>query len=314
MRTAPIEPVDLAGVFAVPPLGRRADHARSVDFNANGRLRDYILAGGVTRLLYGGNAFLYHVTLREYDDLLGWLAEAPGTVWAIPSVGSSFGRALGQAMLLRHYRFPCVMLLPCGDPCDAAGLEQGAREIADAAGSPLILYVKDTRNWGDDIPRGLDAIGRLVNDGVAVGIKYAIVREDPADDGYLEQLLARVDRARVISGIGERPAIAHLSGWGLPGFTTGSGCLAPVMSQALFTAIVRGDLDTARRLREAFVPLEDLRDRWGAARVLHEAVALAGIVETGPIIPFLSGLDDRQRHTLRPIARALAEPSAALHV
>ena len=176
-----------------------------------------------------------------------------------------------------------------------------------------MLYVKDTRNWGDDIPRGLDAIGRLVDDGVAVAIKYAIVREDPADDTYLEQLLARVDRARVISGIGERPAIAHMTAWGLPGFTTGSGCLAPVLSQAMFSAIARGDLDIARRLRDAFVPLEDLRDRWGAARVLHEAVALAGVVETGPIIPFLSGLDDRQRQTLRPIARALAEPSAALH-
>jgi len=313
MRTARIDPSDLAGVFAVPPLARRPDHARSLDFDANARLRDHILAVGVTRLLYGGNAFLYHVTLREYDDLLGWLAEAPPDVWTIPSVGSSFGRALGQAMLLRHYRFPCVMLLPCGDPHDAAGLEQGAREIADAAGSPLILYLKDARGWGDDVPGGLDAIGRLVDDGVAVAIKYAIVRQDPVDDPYLEQLVARVDRARVISGIGERPAIAHLTAWQLPGFTTGSGCVAPMRSQALFTAIASGDLETARRVRQAFLPLEDLRDAWGAARVLHEAVALAGIVETGPIIPFLSGLDDRQRAALRPIARALSEASAALH-
>jgi hypothetical protein len=64
---------------------------------------------------------------------------------------------------------------------------------------------------------------------------------------------------------------------------------------------------------EVFLPLEDLRDRWGAARVLHEAVALAGIVETGPIIPFLSGLDDRQRAALGPVARALSEASTALH-
>jgi dihydrodipicolinate synthase/N-acetylneuraminate lyase len=205
------------------------------------------------------------------------------------------------------------MLLPCSDPCDAAGLEQGAREIADAAGSPLILYLKDPRNWGHDIPAGLDAIGRLVDDGVAVAIKYAIVRHDPADDGYLEQLLARVERARVISGIGERPAIVHMTTWQLSGFTTGSGCIAPLLSQALFTAIARGDLETARRAREVFLPLEDLRDRWGAARVLHEAIALAGIAETGPIIPFLSGLDDRQRAALRPVAHALFEASMALH-
>jgi hypothetical protein len=40
---------------------------------------------------------------------------------------------------------------------------------------------------------------------------------------------------------------------------------------------------------------------------------LAGIAETGPIIPFLSGLDDRQRAALRPVAHALFEASMALH-
>jgi dihydrodipicolinate synthase/N-acetylneuraminate lyase len=313
MRTGSIEPADLAGVFAVPPLARVSDPSRMLDFHESARLRDHILAGGVTRLLYGGNAFLYHVTLREYEDLLAWLADAPAGVWAIPGLGPSFGRALDQAVLLRRYRFPCVMLLPCGDPRDAPGLEQGAREVVDAAGSPLMLYLKDVHTWGTDAARGLDAVGRLVDAGVAVAIKYAVVRDNPADDAYLGQLLARVDPRRVISGIGERPAVVHMSDWGLPGFTTGSGCIAPVLSQSLFTAMTRGDVDAARQLRESFLPLEDLRDAWGPARVLHEATALAGIAETGPIVPFVSGLDERQRAALRPIARALFELGIALH-
>ena len=47
----------------------------------------HIEAGGITRLLYGGNAFLYHITLDEYEALLGWLAVFPSSRWAIPSLG-----------------------------------------------------------------------------------------------------------------------------------------------------------------------------------------------------------------------------------
>jgi dihydrodipicolinate synthase/N-acetylneuraminate lyase len=197
------------------------------------------------------------------------------------------------------------MLLPCADPRDAEGLEAGAREIAQRAGVPLVLYLKDRDNWGRDEARGLDAVGRLVADGVASAIKYAVVREDPGVDPYLEALLQRVDRRYVISGIGERPAVVHLEQWQLTGFTTGSGCVAPALSQAIFEACGRGDFDTARALRSVFLPLEDRRDEWGPARVLHAAVALAGIAGTGPIPPFVSALSAQQQQALAPIARAL---------
>src|SRR4029450_1257780 len=85
-----------------------------------------------------------------------------------------------------------------------------------------------------------DAIARLVSDGVVVAIKYAVVRQDPSTDAYLEGLLARVYRARVVSGMGERPAVQHMRQFGLPGFTTGSGCVAPSLSQAPFDAGTSG--------------------------------------------------------------------------
>jgi hypothetical protein len=40
-----------------------------MDYEQNERLARHIVAGGVTRLLYGGNAFLYHVTLAEYEAI-----------------------------------------------------------------------------------------------------------------------------------------------------------------------------------------------------------------------------------------------------
>ena len=97
--------------------------------------------------------------------LLGWLATFPSTRWAIPSLGPSFGRAIDQARLLRRHPFRCAMMLPCSDPRDAAGMEAGLREVANAAGVPLILYLKSEDGFGSARDAGLDAIGRLMDDG-----------------------------------------------------------------------------------------------------------------------------------------------------
>lgn len=310
MKTTLVSTEDLRGVFPVPPLARKTDAARSLDFDQSERLVRHMREGGMRRFLYGGNAFLYHLTLAEYEQLLEWLSGFEGDLWAIPSLGPSYGRAMDQARLLRGYSFPCAMMLPCGDPRDAAGLERGYREASDAAGMPLIIYIKDEGNLGGDLEAGLDAVARLVDEGVCVAIKYAVVREDPARDRYLERLLARVDRGRVISGIGERPAVVHMRDWNLPGFTTGSGCLAPRMSAQLFRACAEGDYENAEGLRSKFIPLEDLRDEWGPARVLHQAAASAGLAETGPIPPYVSALSEAQLEQLTPVAGKLLDEDA----
>jgi dihydrodipicolinate synthase/N-acetylneuraminate lyase len=212
--------------------------------------------------------------------------------------------------IVRAHRFPAVMMLPCGDPRDARGLEAGYREIADAAGVPLVLYLKSTDAMGADENAGLDAVARLIRDGIAIAIKYAVVLDDPSHDPYLDGLLRRVDKARVISGMGERPAIVHLRDFGLPGLTTGSGCIAPRRCQELFEAVGAKDWPRAEALRALFMPLEDLRDAWGPARVLHRATETAGIAATGPIPPYVSPLADKQIVHLTPVARALKERDA----
>ena len=310
MMSGPITLQDVAGVFAVPPLPRRPDRRRSLNLDAAECVARHIEAGGITRFLYGGNAFLYHVTLDEYESLLDWLAGFADTRWPIPSVGPSFGRAIDQARLVRHHAFRTAMLLPCNDPRDARGMEAGVREIADAAGVPLILYLKSDAGFGNDKEAGLDAIGRLVDDGIAVAIKYAVVLDDPRRDPYLDALLRRVDRHRVISGMGERPALVHMRDFALPGLTTGSGCIAPHMCTALFDRANEKDWQRAEELRSQFMPLEDLRDRWGPARVLHHATELASIAPTGPIPPYVSPLGAKLLQELAPVARALRERDA----
>ena len=302
-----INPSDLNAVYAVPPLPRKRDSRRSLDFDAAECVARHIEAGGITRYLYGGNAFLYHITLEEYEALLEWLSGFAPTRWPIPSLGPSFGRAMDQVALLKRHRFRTAMMLPCGDPRDADGIEAGLREIADAAGLPLILYVKSEDGFGSDKEAGLDAIGRLMDDGIGVAIKYAVVRSDPRQDAYLDGLLRRVDRTRIVSGIGERPAVVHLRDFGLHGFTTGSGCIAPAACSRIFSACRAKDWSAAEERRARFMPLEDLRDEWGPARVLHHATELAGIAPTGPIPPFVAPLARPQLDQLAPVAVALRE-------
>lgn len=237
--------------------------------------------------VYGGNANLYHLAPAEFGRLLELLADlqAEGD-WIVPAVGSDFGKALDQLRLLRSAPFATALVLPHRFPARPGGVATGLRRLADAFGRPLMAYVKDDR--------AIDPadLGRLVADGAVGAIKYAVVRDDPADDRYLQEILAAVDPALVVSGIGERPVVAHWTRFGLRAFTSGSVCVAPALANALRAALLAGDLDEADRLRRAFLPLEDLRDAHSPILVLHEAVRLAGIADTGPILPYLENLTD----------------------
>ncbi len=294
-------------VYPVPPLARRRDSRRSIDFAQNEKILRHLQKNGVTNVVYGGNAFLYHVTMSEYHELIEWASGYSDEFTIVPGVGPSYGRAMDQAPLIRKHRFQSVLVLPCADPRDAAGLETGLREIAEACGVPLSLYLKHEADFGPDLETGLDVVGRLVDAKVCTSIKYAVVRKDPKQDSYLASLLRRVPPQRVISGIGERPAIVHLRDWKLNGFTTGSGVLAPRLSLALIEACRRKDYSGAEEVRRAFLPFEDLRDAWGAAQVLHVGVEAAGLAETGAVPPFVSGLSAAQTEQLRPVARSLVE-------
>ncbi len=302
---------EVTDVYPVPPLARKNDAKRSLDIRENDKLFQFLLSQGIKRVVYGGNAFIYHMTMPEYSEMIEWLSGLTEKAEIVPAVGPAYGRAMDHAAVVRKHKFASLLALPVGDPRDAAGLEAGYREIAQAAGIPLSLYVKDEAGYGTDKDAGLDVIGRLVDSKVCVSIKYAVVRKNPAEDPYLRGLLKRVDPSVVISGIGERPAIVHLRDFKLAGFTTGSGVVAPKLSLQLLHAAMRQDYAKAEELRQLFMPLEDLRDTWGPPRVLHHAVALAGVAETGPVAPFLAPLKAAQLAQLKPVAEKLYAANAA---
>jgi len=299
MKTTPVTPADLAGsVLAVPPLARQAD--LSLDAAANRAQIRHLEAGGVTTLLYGGNANLYNVGVSEYPALLDMLEEAAAAdSWVIPSIGPDYGRLIDQARILRSRGFPTAMALPMSPQATPAGVETGLARTAEAFGRPLVVYVKSSAYLAPE------ALGRLVDRGAVCAIKYAVELRDPTQDPYLTRLVDLVDRRLIVSGMGERPTLVHLLQFKLAGFTSGSVCIAPRSSQALLKALKRGDEAAATALRERFLPLETLRDRLSQIRVMHEAVTLAGVADMGPMLPMLSNIEPEHHAEIRATARAL---------
>ncbi|WP_296663580.1 dihydrodipicolinate synthase family protein [Paraburkholderia sp.] len=299
MNVSPIVESEFAStVMAVPPLARRPD--LSLDVDENRRLIRHMEAGGIRTLLYGGNANLYHVAVSEYRDLLDMLAELAGPdTRVIPAIGPDFGKMRDEARILAQTSYKTAMVLPFGRFTTPAGVEAGLTRIADIAGIPLTLYVK-SEDYVD-----VDTLARLVDRGTLVSVKYAIVREDPANDPYLHRLLQSVPASKLVSGMGERPAIVHVRDFGLAAWTTGSGCIAPRAVMALLAAVKAGRTDEAQCLYDAFMPLETLRDEISLIRVLHDAVTLTGIADMGPILPLLSGTPEADLPAVEQAAKAL---------
>lgn len=298
MNVSPIVESEFARtVMAVPPLARRADH--SPDAAQNRRLITHIEAGGVRTLLYGGNANFYHVAVSEYRDLLDMLAESAGPhTRVIPAIGPDYGKMLDQARILAQTSYRTAMVLPLAGFTTPQGVETGLARLADIAGMPFTLYIK-SEDYVD-----VDTLARLVDNGTLVAVKYAIQRPNPADDPYLRRLLQSVKPSKVISGMGERPALLHLREFGVAAWTTGSGCIAPRAVTALLDAAKAGKTDEAERLRAAFLPLETLREEVSLIRVLHDAVTLSAIADMGPILPLLSATP-HEYHA--PIAAAVQD-------
>ena len=282
MQTTPITRDDLArSVVSVPPLARNDD--LSLNAEENQKLIGHLESGGVSTLLYGGNALLYHVAPSQYADLLGQLeAWAAEDTLVIPSVGSSYGMMMDQAKVLCNTAYPTAMVLPQPNVVTYEGVERAIGDFVQAAGKPAVVYIKQLGYIE------VENVKRLVESGAVSWIKYAIVKDDPAVDEYLTRLKDAVGTELIVSGIGEQPALPHMQTFDVTAYTSGCVCVAPALSMHMLRLIQAGEYEAADQVREIFKTLEDLRNGINPVRVLHSAVAGAGIAETGPLLPMMS--------------------------
>lgn len=299
MKTSPIQINEFStSVLAVPPLARHAD--LSLNVGQNHKLIRHIEAGGFRTLLYGGNANLYHMSSSEYGQLLELLAAgATDDTRVIPAIGPDFGKMMDQAQLLRGTGYRTAMVLPMQGFTTSDGVASGISRFVDSAGIPVTLYIKSEQYIE------IETLGRLVDEGRIIAVKYAVVRENPDVDPYLQALVERITPARVVSGMGERPALVHLKKFGLASFTTGSGCIAPKSCMALLHAVKQGDMTRARTLYDRFMPMETLRDSISLIRVLHDAVTLSGVADMGSHLPLLSASPAERLQEIQTTARTL---------
>jgi dihydrodipicolinate synthase/N-acetylneuraminate lyase len=299
MKTSPVTKADLdRSVISVPPLCRDAN-LRS-DAQQNARLIKHIEQGGVSTLLYGGNANFYNIALSEYEEVLDQLeAGAAADTWIVPSVGPYFGFAMDQAAILKKRRFPTAMLLPTTAVSNPEGVRNAVLRWTDKAGIPAVLYVKDE---GYVTPA---VVKSLVDAGVISWIKYAVVRKDPAEDALLRGIVDAVGTDLLVSGIGEQPTIIHWRQFGVKAYTSGCVCVAPAPSQKMLRALQGNDFDTAEAIRASYEGLENLRNAHGPIPVLHTAIELAGIAATGPLLPLLAQLPDSLKAPIEAAAKEL---------
>lgn len=301
MDTQTINSARLASsVIAVPPLAR--DSQGKISPSENKKLIQYLEQGGVSTLLYGGNAVLYHIRMKEYGELLTMLRDlvAEQTL-VVPAVGPSYGTMMDQVEILRDHEYPTAMVLPQKEIADAEGLATGIRRFAERFGKPIVLYLKHDR-W---LPP--KTVRSMLDDGLISWIKYAVVLDNPKQDNYLREILNEVPGEIVVSGIGEQPAIIHMRDFGVISYTSGCVCVAPALSMEMLRAIQANEIDRAESIRKQFCRLEDLRNNIQPIRVLHHAVSAAGISSTGPMQPMLGELTSDQGAQVKSAALALKQ-------
>lgn len=96
---------------------------------------------------------------------------APGTS-VVPAAGPGYGMSMDQALVLRDFDFPTVMVLPHQGLNTPDGVASGLRHFAEAYGKPIVVYIKAEGYQPHPSPP------RWWKDGLVSWIKYAIVRTD----------------------------------------------------------------------------------------------------------------------------------------
>ncbi len=180
MKTSAVNAADLArSVIAVPPLARSGDLALNPEANAT--LIRHMEAGGVSTMMYGGNANFYNIGMYEYAAVLDFLEQTVDAGYMAHPLGwPRFRQAHGSGAVLRTRAFPDRD----GAASDVSRYTGGQRKsdqlFAESYGRPVIVYVK-AENYLLPVH-----IKRLVEAGLVAAIKYAVVREDPAADPFLQ--------------------------------------------------------------------------------------------------------------------------------
>lgn len=145
------------------------------------------------------------------------------------------------------------------------GLLEYYRELGSVTDRPLVPYVRG-------FEPSVDFLAEVTHLEAVVGIKYAL--EDPVRLG--EAIAEGADDVVWVDGLAEPYAVSYWAE-GTEGFSAGVSNFRPEIGLALFDALSNGDLDRARRLRNACLPYQQFRSETGTNNAIHGAYSVPAV-------------------------------------
>jgi len=251
----------------------------------------------------GIRTFLATANISEYHSLSAdeRVEHAKTSVDALPDdacvlagVGGSTADAKELVRAYDRNGVDAMMVMPPDHTyIHERGLLTYYRELASVTDRPLVPYVR-----GFD--PSVEYLANLTRVEGVVGIKYAL--EDPVKLGAA--IAEGNDDVVWVDGLAEPYAVSFWAE-GIEGFTAGVSNFRPEIGLELFDALENGRWERARRLRNACLPFQNLRDRTGqnnsisgaaSVPVVKKGLELAGLhggAVREPIVP-LSPAEERE--------------------
>ena len=234
-------------------------------------------AAGVDALTVNGNTSeFYGLSFAEAERMQ---AEVPAIVAGRARVVAGVGRSVNEAVRLaaraKADGADAVMVHQPPDPfVSPRGVAEYVRRIGEAAGLPVVLYLRNAA-IGDAAIAALTVIPGVV------AVKWA-----STDLMALARAIRAAPALRFVCGLAE-PWAPAMTALGAQGFTSGLINVAPDRSVAILAALRAADFAAANTLIAEIGPFEALRaeEQNGAnVAVVKAALAIAGI-DAGPARP-----------------------------
>ena len=223
-----------------------------LDLAAWARLIDAQLAGGTQALVVAGSTGeAAALDEADYDRLLeDAVAQVAGRVPVLAGTGLSNTAktvALTRRVAALGADAALVVTPPYVRPTQA-GLLAHYRQVADAAGLPIVLYNVPGRTGCDLLP---ETVAQLAGHPAVVGIKEAV-----ADAARMDALLAlRAPGFAILSG--DDPSACHAMLAGADGVVSVASNVLPACMRALCDHARAGDRAAAEALDATLQPLFD---------------------------------------------------------
>jgi 4-hydroxy-tetrahydrodipicolinate synthase len=223
---------------------------------------------GVETFLAAANISEYHALSQDerVDSTKASIDALPSDACVLAGVGGSLSAATDLIAEYDRVGVDAMMIMP---PDFTYIHEQGLldyyRKLSESTETPLVPYVRG-------FSPSVSYLAQLTEIDGVVGIKYAL--EDGVKLG--RGVSAGADDVVWVNGLAEPFAISYWAE-GVEGFSAGVSNFRPEVGLELFDALMNGDTEYARSLRNICMPYQDFRGETGAENTIPGAISVPAV-------------------------------------